>query len=96
MFLMNISEGVWIYLSLYKKQNEFKVILKLKNNSKNSIFENGIINYLLSKKEKKNRQFFEEMEYLRESHDLIFNANRAYNNSSQFYYNQIISKEYKI
>ena len=86
--------GLFTLNSKNLSENEFKVILKLKNNSKNSIFENGIINYLLSKKEKKNRQFFEEMEYLRESHDLIFNANRAYNNSSQFYYNQILNKFY--
>ncbi len=76
------------------RENDFKVILKLKNNFENSIFEKGIINYLLSKKEKKNKQYSKEIEYLRESHDLIFNSKRVYNTSSQFYYNQIINKFY--
>lgn len=86
--------GLFTLNSNNLSENEFKAILKLKNNSKNSIFEKGIINYLLSKKEKKINRLSEEMKYLAESHDLIFNSKRVYNNSSQFYYNQILNKFY--
>ena len=58
------------------------------------MFEEGIINYLLSKKEKKNKKFYKEIKYLKNSHDLIFKSKKQYNTSSQFYYNQIVSKLY--
>ena len=40
----------------YLNEEEFEIILNIKNNFENSIFEQGIINYLLSKKEKKNKK----------------------------------------
>ncbi len=78
----------------YLNNKEFENILDLKNNFKNSIFEKGIINYLLSKKEKKDKQYSKEIEYLEEAHNLIFNSKKIYNNSSQFYHNQILNKFY--
>ena len=78
----------------YLNEEEFEIILNIKNNFENSIFEQGIIYYLLSKKEKKNKKFFEEINYLNESHNLIFNSKKKYNDSSQFYYNQILREFY--
>ncbi len=84
--------GLFTLNSNNLRENDFKAILKIKNNFENSIFEKGIINYLLSKKEQKNNQYSKEIEYLRDSHDLIFNSKRVYNTSSQFYYNKILNK----
>ncbi len=72
----------------------FEKILKIQKNYSHTLFEEGIINYLLSKKEKKNKKFYKEIKYLQNSHDLIFKSKKQYNTSSQFYYNQIVSKLY--
>ena len=86
--------GLFTLNSNNLNDKEFDNILKLKNNFEHSIFENGIINYLLSKKEKKNKQISKELEYLEESHNFIYNSKKVYNDSSQFYYNQILNKFY--
>jgi len=86
--------GLFTLNSNNLNDKEFENILKLKNNFEHSIFENGIINYLLSKKEKKNKLISKELEYLKESHSLIYNSKKVYNDSSQFYYNQILNKFY--
>ena len=44
--------GLFTLNSNNLSENEFDNILKLKNNFEQSIFEKGIINYLLSKKRK--------------------------------------------
>ena len=72
----------------------FEKILEIQKNYSHTLFEEGIINYLLSKKEKKNKKFYKEIKYLKNSHDLIFKSKKQYNISSQFYYNQIVSKFY--
>ena len=86
--------GLFTLNSNNLNDKEFENILKLKNNFEHSIFENGIINYLLSKKEKKNKLISKELEYLKESHSLIYNSKKVYNDSSQFYHNQILNKFY--
>ena len=86
--------GLFTLNSNNLNDKEFKNILKLKNNFEHSIFEKGIINYLLSKKEKKNKLISKELEYLKESHSLIYNSKKVYNDSSQFYHNQILNKFY--
>jgi tetratricopeptide (TPR) repeat protein len=78
----------------YLGDHDFDKILEIQKNYSNSLFEEGIINYLLSKKEKKNKKFSKEIEYLKNSHDLIFKSKKQNNISSQFYYNKIISKFY--
>ena len=86
--------GLFTLNSNNLNDKEFENILKLKNNFEHSIFEKGIINYLLSKKEKKNKLTSKELEYLKESHSLIYNSKKVYNDSSQFYHNQILNKFY--
>ena len=86
--------GLFTLNSNNLNDKEFENILKLKNNFEHSIFEKGIINYLLSKKEKKNKLISKELEYLKESHSLIYNSKKVYNDSSQFYHNQILNKFY--
>ena len=86
--------GLYTLNPNYLNEKEFEIILNIKNNFQNSIFEQGIIYYLLSKKEKKNKKFPEEIKYLDESHNLIFNSRKRYNYSSQFYYNKILRNFY--
>ena len=71
---------------------KFDIILKIKDNSRHSLFEEGIINYLLSKKEKLKNNYLEEIEYLKKSHNFIYESKKKYNVSSQFYLNEIQSK----
>ena len=61
-----------------------------KNNNKFSLYDEGLINFLLSKKEK-NKKYKKEIEYLNDYHLKIFNSNYSYNTTSQFYYNKIIN-----
>ncbi len=74
--------------------HKFEEILNLKKNYDHSLFEQGIINFLLSKKEKKNKNYYKEIEYLENSHNLIFDSKKNYNDSSQFYLNKIASRFY--
>ena len=75
-------------------EDKIEKILNLKKNFKNNLFDQGIIEYLLSKKEKKNKNYFKEIEYLNNSHKFIFESKKSYNISSQYYLNEIISKFY--
>ena len=74
--------------------NLFENLNIIKNKKKLNLYEEGIINFLLSKKEKKNKKFDKEISLLKKSHESIFNLNSSYNRSSQFYYKNIISKYY--
>ena len=53
--------GLFTLNSNNLNDKEFDHILKLKNDFEHSIFENGIINYLLSKKEKKINIFLKNL-----------------------------------
>ena len=70
----------------------FQDLLQIKNNNKFSLYDEGLINFLLSKKEKKNKKYKKEIEYLNDYHFKIFNSNYSYNTTSQFYYNKIINR----
>ncbi len=86
--------GLFTLNPKYLDDNKFKTILDIKNNHKHSLFEEGIINFLLSKREQKNENYFHEIQYLKKSHRLIFESKKEYNISTQFYYDQILSKFY--
>ncbi len=86
--------GLYTLNPNYLDQNKFEIILDIKKNYNHSLFEQGIINYLLSKKEKNNKNYLKEIEYLENSHNLIFDSKKQLNISSQFYYNEIIGQFY--
>ena len=86
--------GLFTLNPKYLNEEKFEDILKIKKNYKLSSYEDGIVNFILSKKEKKNKNYLNEVEYLKKFHSSIFNSNHSYNMSSQFYYNQVISKYY--
>ena len=87
--------GLFTLNENYLTDENFKIINQIKKIEKLSLYEKGIINFLLSKKEKKIKNYKKEIEYLENFHLDIFNSSYEYNISSQFYHNQIISKNYK-
>ncbi|MBG07264.1 MAG: hypothetical protein CME68_00760, partial [Halobacteriovoraceae bacterium] len=68
-----------------------KILEDIEKNHKLSLYDKGILNFLLSKKEKTKGNFKNEIYYLNKFHLNIFESNKQYNNSSQFYYNKIVS-----
>ncbi len=73
---------------LLKNLNKIKIEKKL------NLYEEAIISFLLSKKEKENKKYNQEIIFLKKFHESIFNFNYSYNKSSQFYYQRIISKKF--
>ena len=84
--------GLYMLDSNFLSDEMFQDLLQIKNNNKFSLYDEGLINFLLSKKEKKNKKYKKEIEYLNDYHLKIFNSNYSYNTTSQFYYNKIINK----
>ena len=75
-------------------RNLFENLNNIKNKKNLNLYEEGVVNFLLSKKEKNNKKFDKEISLLRKSHESIFNLNYSYNKSSQFYYQKVISKHF--
>ena len=69
-------------------------INQIKKSNKFSLYEKSLVNFILSKKEKENKNYKKEIEYLEEFNSDSYNSNYAYNQSSQFYYNEIINNFY--
>jgi len=74
---------------LYKKLKQ----IGIKKNI--SIFEKSLINFIFSKIEKKKKNYENEINYLNLFHEQCYEANLLFNNQSNFYYQNIISKNYK-
>ncbi len=66
----------------------------LSKDKKINLFDQSLINFILSKLKKKENKLNEELKLLKLSHEQCFNANLNFNNQSEFYYNQIITKHY--
>ena len=60
-----------------------------------SLHERSLANYLLSKIQKKKCNYVSEIDYLKKSHEDIFNSKKNYNLQSNFYFQKIISKKFK-
>ncbi len=94
------ASNVRAYYGLYLldtsnfSENNFNILLNLKNKKQLNLYEEAIINYLLSKQEKKKKQIEKEIKFLNKFHKNIYDFNFSYNNSSQFYYNKIINKHF--
>ncbi len=86
--------GLYTLNPNYLDKDKYKIVLDIKKNYNHSLFEQGIINYLLSKNEKNKNNFSKEIEYLENSHKLIFKSKQQLNFSSQFYHNKIIGQSY--
>ena len=86
----NLRAYYGLYL-LNEKNFPEKILEDIEKNHKLSLYDKGILNFLLSKKEKTKGNFKNEIYYLNKFHLNIFESNKQYNNSSQFYYNKIVS-----
>ena len=69
-------------------------LIELDKDKRISLFEKSLINFIFSKIEKKKKNFKNEIKYLNLSHKQCYEANLVFNNQSDFYYNNIISKNF--
>jgi len=72
----------------------YKNIILLLKNDKISEYEKSLINFVLSKKEEKNKNYVTEIKYLEKFNLHNFDSNYKYNLNSEFYYKKIINKHY--
>jgi len=76
-------------------KEEYEIyFINILNNKNTTLHEKSLANYLLSKIEKKRCKYESEIKYLKKSHTDVFNSRKKYNLQSNFYYQQIISKNF--
>ena len=99
MKIININEfnirayyGLYLLDTNFLKDDLFKNLYKIEKNKKINLYQRGIINFLFSKKAKLDNESKKEIKYLQNFHKNIFNSNKSYNLTAQFYYNNVISK----
>jgi tetratricopeptide (TPR) repeat protein len=71
--------------------DHYTYIKQLKKNDEISLYEKSLINFILARREKNNKNHKKEIEYLKKFNENSFNSNYAYNQTSQFYYEKIIN-----
>ena len=82
-------------LGLKNINNDYAIKLeKLSNDKDVKLFDKCFVNFILSKLKKKENKLNEELELLKLAHQQCFDAHSNYNNQSEFYYNEIITKHY--
>tara|TARA_B100001540_G_scaffold316863_1_gene347890 strand:+ start:1354 stop:2718 length:1365 start_codon:yes stop_codon:yes gene_type:complete len=86
---------IYLLNSYYLKEEYKDNFYKILKNKNLTLYEKSLVNYLLSKIQKKKGNYKSEIDYLTKSHINIFNSKKEYNLQSNFYYQQIISKKYK-
>ncbi len=86
--------GLFTLKPEYVLEEDFEKIFLMKENKIPTLYDLGLINFLLSKREKKNKIFENEVELLKKFHSCIFHSKYEYNMSSRFYYKQIINKNF--
>ena len=94
------SKDIKLYYGLFNLglkniNDDYAIKLKKLSNDKDiKLFDKCFINFILSKLKKKENKLNEELELLKLAHQQCFNAHFNYNNQSEFYYNEIITKHY--
>ena len=78
----------------FLKDTHYEIIKQINANPKANIFEKFLSNFLLSKKEKNEKNFVKELSYLKNSHKLCFDFKKKYNLQSQKYYSKVILEHY--
>jgi len=86
--------GLYMLDSNFLKDDLFNNLYKISKEEKLNLYQKGIVDFLFSKKAKIKNEKNKEIKYLKNSHKNIFNSNKSYNLSAQFYYNKVISKFY--
>ena len=88
------------YIGLYNLDpnlilnSHYLIISEISKKEKLSDFEKSMVAFILSKNEKKKKNYKTELQYLKKYHYLCFNSNLALNHQSEFYYDKIISRFY--
>ena len=88
------------YIGLYNlnpsliSKEYYPIISQISKNKNSSDFEKSLAEFMLSKIEKKKRNYTTEIKYLKNYHSLCFNSNFELNSQSEFYYDKIISRFY--
>ena len=86
--------GIFTLNPNFLKSSHFEVIKQIYNNPSANILEKFLSEFLLSKKEKNERNFDKELSFLKNSHNHCFDFKKDYNLQSQKYYSKIILKNY--
>ena len=85
--------GLYLIGSEYLDEDHILHLNQIKKFSKN-LNQNYLIEFLLSKFAKKNKDFDRELLHLNNFQNQCFESNKEFNNQGLFYYNEIISKYY--
>ena len=86
--------GLYMLNSKYISDIHYKNILEIEKKSDTTTYEKSLIAFILSKKEKRKKNFKKEIKYLNDFHNLCFESNYQYNLQSEFYYKKIINNYY--
>ena len=78
----------------FLNEEHYNSIIQISKNDRIGLYEKSLANFILSKIEKKNKNYKKEIEYLKMFHLHNFNSNYTYNLSSEFYYKKIINYHY--
>ncbi len=99
--LIKINKNyVYAYYGLFSlsekllNDKDFNHLKKVLKNRKTNLKDKSIINFLLSKKERKNKNIERELGFLHEYHKQSFDSNILYNKQSQFYYENVLKNFY--
>ena len=74
----------------FLKASHFEIIKQINDNPNANILEKFLSEFLLSKKEKKERNIEKELAFLNNSHSLCYDFKKEYNLQSQKYYSKVI------
>ena len=86
--------GIFSLNPNFLKTHHFEVIKQINDNPSVNILEKFLSKFLLSKKEKNERNFEKELAFLNNSHNLCFESKKEYNLQSQKYYSKVILDHY--
>lgn len=87
--------GLYLINPNFLNNKHYSLISEIKHNKKIDLYDESINEFLLSKKEKANKDLEQELIHLRKHHEICFKFNLNFNTQGLFYYDQIISKYYK-
>ena len=94
------NDYVYAYYGLFSlsekllKDKDFNHLEKVLKKRETNLKDKSIINFLLSKKERKNKNIERELSFLHDYHKQSFDSNILYNKQSQFYYENVLKNFY--
>ncbi len=86
--------GIYTLDSKFLNTNHYNTILQINNDSKSNKLVKSLSEFLLSKKEKQEKNLDNEIVLLKNSHQLCFDFSKEYNLQSRKYYFNVITELY--